>query len=60
MPYRDRVFRNAMMMEVVLECIGIFGNRPVLVEVAVVALTTTAVLWNVFLAGDRKQRGARG
>ena len=53
MGYINRVFRNAMMLEVVLECIGIFGNWPMLAEVAVVALATTAALWNVFLHADR-------
>ncbi len=60
MGYVNRVFRNAMMLEVVLECIGIFGDMPMLAEVAVVALATTAALWNVFLIGDGKRRGARG
>ena len=56
MSYRDRVFRNAMFAEVVLECIGIFGNWPMLAEVAVVALATTALLWNVFLRADKKMK----
>lgn len=60
MSYRDRVFRNAMFAEVALECVGVFGGWTVLAEVAVVALATTALLWNVFLFGDGKRRGARG
>ncbi len=56
MMYRDRVFRNAIMVEIVMEVIGFFADSPVLAEVAVIALATTGILWQVFLAGDRKQR----
>ena len=59
MMYRDRVFRNAMMVEIVMEVIGFFADSPVLAEVAVVALATTGILWEIFLAGDRKQRKQR-
>ncbi len=56
MMYRDRVFRNAMMVEIVMEVIGFFADSPLLAEVAVIALATTGILWEIFLAGDRKQR----
>ncbi|MEE0434438.1 MAG: hypothetical protein UDB11_03410 [Peptococcaceae bacterium] len=59
MQYRDRVFRNAMFLEVVLELIGIFSCKAALAEVAVIALATTAILWQVFLKNDVKQRGQR-
>lgn len=59
MVYRDRVFRNAMIAEIALEVIGFVADKPVLLDVSVVALATTAILWEIFLAGDRKQRRKR-
>lgn len=58
MQYRDRVFRNAMITEIVMEVIGWITDKAMLLDVSVVALATTAILWQVFLAGDRK-RGDR-
>lgn len=55
---QNRIFRNAMCFEVVLEVFGIFKDWPALAEVAVVALATTAILWQVFLSEERK-RGHR-
>ena len=59
MMYRDRVFRNAMVFEIALEAIACILDKPVLLDVAVVALVTTTILWQVFLAGDRKRGGRR-
>lgn len=58
MQYRDRVFRNAMVFEIAMEVIAWIIDKPVLMDVSVIALTTTAILWQIFLAGDRK-RGDR-
>ena len=54
MQYRDRVFRNAMVVEIAMEVIAWIIDKPVLLDVSVIALTTTAILWQIFLAGDRK------
>lgn len=59
MMYRDRVFRNAMALEIVMEVAAFILDKPVLMDVAVVALATTMLLWQVFLADDRKQRKDR-
>lgn len=56
MIYRDRVFRNAMTIEIAMEVLGLLCDKPVLLDVSVVALVTTVILWHVFLAGDKKQR----
>ena len=54
--YMNRVFRNAMALEILMELIGIFTGNMVLAEVAVVALTTTMVLWQVYLKAEEKAR----
>lgn len=59
MQYRDRVFRNAMVVEIALEVIGWIADKPVILDVAVIALATTAILWQIFLAGDRKRGSQR-
>lgn len=59
MQYRDRVFRNAMVVEIAMEVIAWILDKPVLLDVSVIALATTAILWQIFLAGDRKQGGRR-
>ncbi|MED9780787.1 MAG: hypothetical protein UGE23_05255 [Peptococcaceae bacterium] len=59
MMYRDKVFRNAMVIEIAMEVIACIADKPVLLDVAVVALATTAILWEVFLFGDRKRGGRR-
>lgn len=56
MMYRERVFRNAMTVEIVLEVLGWICDKPVLLDVSVIALATTAILWQIFLTGDKKQR----
>lgn len=56
MMYRDRVFRNAMTVEIVLEVLGWICDKPVLLDVSVIALATTVILWQIFLTGDKKQR----
>ena len=58
MTRQNRIFRNAMFFEVMLEVVGIFMDWPTLAEIAVVALVTTAILWQVFLSEERK-RGHR-
>lgn len=60
MEYRDRVFRNAMMVEIGLEVVAWIMDKPVMLDVAMVALATTAILWQVFLAGDRKTSTLKG
>lgn len=54
--YMNRVFRNAMALEILMELIGIFAGNMVLAEVAVVALTTTMILWQVYLKAEEKAR----
>ena len=56
MMYRDRVFRNAMTVEIVLEVLGWICDKPVLLDVSGIALATTVILWQIFLTGDKKQR----
>lgn len=51
----NSIFRNAMFVEIVLEVFGIFKDWPALAEVAVVALATTAILWQVFLREERRR-----
>lgn len=56
MMYRDRVFRNAMTVEIAMEVLGWICDKPVLLDVSVIALATTVILWQIFLTGDKKQR----
>lgn len=58
MSRQNRIFRNAMFFEVMLEVVGIFMDWPSVAEIAVVALVTTAILWQLFLSGEQK-RGER-
>ena len=48
-----------MVVEIAMEVIACIADKPVLLDVAVVALATTAILWEVFLLGDRKRGGRR-
>lgn len=54
--YMNRVFRNAMALEILMELVGIFTGNMVLAEVAVVALTTTMILWQTYLKAEEKAR----
>ena len=56
MMYRDRVFRNAMVVEIAMEVIACILDKPVLLDVAVVALVTTTILWQIFF-GRRQEAG---
>ena len=54
--YMNRVFRNAMALEILMELVGIFTEKMVLAEVAVIALTTTMILWQVYINAEEKAR----